>query len=96
MLAGKWYNAPQIHAFNRGLGHVPIIDPHPRGGEKISLTPAQAQQFKERTSAERVNRRLKERYGGRWVRVRGVDKVGSLLAFGLLALTVAALFARLY
>lgn len=89
------YDAPQIHAFSRGLGHVPIIDPHPRGGEKIPLAPAQAQRFKERTAAERVNSRLKERYGGRWVRVRGADKVGSHLAFGLLALTVAALFARL-
>ena len=89
------YDAPQIHAFSRGLGHVPIIDPHPRGGEKIPLAPAQAQRFKERTAAGRVNSRLKERYGGRWVRVRGADKVGSHLAFGLLALTVAALFARL-
>ena len=77
MLTGNWYDAPQIHAFSRGLGHVPIIDPHPRGGEKLPLAPAQAQRFKERTSAERVNRRLKERYGGRWVRVRGADKVGE-------------------
>ena len=74
---------------------MPIIDPHPRGGDKIPLAPAQAQRFKERTAAERVNRRLKERYGGRWVRVRGAGKVGSHLAFGLLALTVAALLARL-
>lgn len=89
------YDAPPIHAFSRGLGHVPIIDPHPRGGEKIPLAPAEAQRFQERTAAERVNSRLKERYGGRWVRVRGVEKVGSHLAFGLLALTVAALLARL-
>lgn len=89
------YDAPQIHTFSRGLGHVPIIDPHPRGGEKIPLAPAQAQRFKERTAAERVNSRLKERYGGRWVRVRGASKVRSHLAFGLLALTVGALFARL-
>jgi hypothetical protein len=89
------YDAPQIHAFSRALGHVPIIDPNPRRGEKIPLAPAQAQRFKERTAAERVNSRLKERYGGRWVRVRGASKVGSHLAFGLLALTVSALFARL-
>jgi hypothetical protein len=89
------YDAPPIHAFSRGLGHVPIIDPNPRRGEKIPLTPAQAQRFKERTAAERVNSRLKERYGGRWVRVRGASKVGCHLAFGLLALTVNALFARL-
>ena len=28
------YDAPQIHAFSRHLGHVPIIDPNPRGGRK--------------------------------------------------------------
>jgi hypothetical protein len=89
------YDAPQIHAFSRGLGHVPIIDPNPRRGEKIPLAPAQAQRFQERSAAERVNSRLKERYGGRWVRVRGAAKVGCHLAFGLLALTVSALLARL-
>ena len=89
------YDAPQIHAFSRALGHVPIIDPNPRRGEKIPLAPAEAQRFKERTAAERVNSRLKERYGGRWVRGRGASKVGCHLAFGLLALTVSALFARI-
>ena len=89
------YDAPQIHAFSRSLGHVPIIDPNPRRGAKIPLAPAEAQRFKERTAAERVNSRLKERYGGRWVRVRGASKVSCHLAFGLLALTVSALFARL-
>jgi len=69
--------------------------PIQRRGEKIPLAPAQAQRFKERSAAERVNSRLKERYGGRWVRVRGAGKVGCHLAFGLLALTVSALFARL-
>ena len=65
------YDAPQIHAFSRALGHVPIIDPNPRGGKKLPLAPAEAQRFKERSASERVNSLLKERYGGRWVRVRG-------------------------
>ena len=89
------YDAPQIHAFSRRLGHVPIIDPHPRGGEKIPLAPAQAQRFKERSASERVNSLLKERHGGRWVRVRGASKVMCHLMFGLVALTASALFARL-
>ncbi len=38
---------------------------------------------------------LKERYGGRWVRVRGAAKVMCHLMFGLVALTATALFARL-
>jgi hypothetical protein len=81
------YDAPQIHAYSRRLGHVPIIDPNPRRGEKIPLAPAQAQRFKERSAAERVNSRLKERYGGRFVRVRGVKKVMAHLMFGLIALS---------
>ncbi len=89
------YDAPPIHAFSRALGHVPIIDPHPRGGEKLPLAPAQAQRFKERSASERVNSLLKERYGGRWVRVRGAAKVMCHLMFGLVALTATALFARL-
>ena len=89
------YDAPQIAAFSRALGHVPIIDPNPRGGEKIPLAPAEAQRFNQRSSSERVNSRLKERYGGRWVRVRGAAKVMCHLMFGLVALTATALFARL-
>ena len=89
------YDAPQIHAFSAQLGHGPIIDPNPRRGEKIPLAPAQAQRFKERSAAERVNRLLKERYGGRGVRVRGAAKVMCHLMFGLVALTATALFARL-
>jgi Transposase DDE domain/Transposase domain (DUF772) len=89
------YDAPQIHAFCAHLGHVPIIDPNPRRGEKIPLAPAQKQRFKERSAAERVNSLLKERYGGRWVRVRGAAKVMCHLMFGLVALTATALFARL-
>ena len=89
------YAAPQIHTFSRALGHVPIIDPNPRGGEKRPLAPAAARRFKERSASERVNSLLKERYGGRWVRVRGARKVMCHLMFGLVALTATALFARL-
>lgn len=66
-----------------------------RRGEKIPLAPAQRQRFKERSAAERVNSLLKERYGGRWVRVRGAAKVMCHLMFGVVALTATALFARL-
>ena len=89
------YDAPQIAAFSRRLGHVPIIDPNPRRGDKPPLAPAEARRFKERSASERVNNLLKERYGGNWVRVRGPKKVMCHLMFGLLALTATALFARL-
>jgi len=88
-------DAPQIYAFSHSLGHVPIIDPNPRGGDKIPFAPAQARRFQERSASERVNSLLKERYGGRWVRVRGAAKVMCHLMFGLVALTASALFARL-
>lgn len=86
------YDAPQIHAYSRRLGHVPIIDPNPRRGEKIPLAPAQAQRFKQRSSSERVNSLLKERYGGRFVRVRGVKKVMAHLMFGLIVLSAMQLY----
>ena len=89
------YDAPQIRAFSRSLGHVPVIDPHPRGGDKLPLAPAEALRFKERSAAERVNSLLKECNGGPWVRVRGAVKMMCHRLFGLLALTATALFARL-
>ena len=89
------YDAHEIRAVSLRLGHVPIIDQNPRSGEKIAFAPAQAQRFKQRSASERVNSLLKERYGGRWVRVRGAAKVMCHLMFGLVALTARALFARL-
>lgn len=86
------YDAPQIHEFSRRLGHVPIIDPNPRRGVKLPLAPAQAQRFRQRSAAERVNSLLKERYGGRFVRVRGVKKVMAHLMFGLIALCAMQLY----
>jgi len=41
-----------------------------------------------RSTAERVNARLKDEFGGRMVRVRGDKKVMAHLMFGLIALTV--------
>lgn len=89
------YDAPQIRAFSRQLGHVPIIAANPRGSGIVrEMAPAEAARFHERSASERVNSRLKERYGGRWVRVRGAVKVMCHLMFGLIALTAQALFAR--
>ena len=86
------YDAPQIHQFSRQLGHVPLIDPNPRRGVKIPLAPAPAQRFQQRSASERVNSLLKERYGGRFVRVRGAKKVMAHLMFGVIALTAMQLY----
>ena len=82
--------------------HVAIIDTHPRrDAEKKAelkreplarrsigqITP-QAWRNRERSTVEQVNRRLKDEFGGRHVRVRLHAKVLCHLMFGMLALTV--------
>lgn len=81
------YCSEELRAHSRSLGHVPLIDHNPRGGEKQPFAPPEAQRYKERSQAERTNGRLKDEFGGTTVRVRGHDKVMSHLMFGLLALT---------
>jgi hypothetical protein len=49
----------------------------------IPLAPHEAASYKERTVAERFNSRLKEEFGGGDVMVRGAEKVGRHLMFGV-------------
>ena len=51
------------------------------------MDPHQAVRFRERTGVERVFSRLKEEFGGEFVRVRGCAKVMAHLMFGMLALS---------
>jgi transposase len=51
------------------------------------LSWAEADRYRERTMVERVYSRLKDEFGGRYVRVRGASKVMAHLMFGVLALT---------
>jgi hypothetical protein len=87
------YDAPAIHAFSRGLGHEPIIDPAGRGKqtEPVPLAPARAVRYRERTAAERVNSDLLDNHGGRTVRVRGAVKVAAHLLLGLVVVAVKGL-----
>jgi hypothetical protein len=96
------YDAPEIKAKSLALGHVPIIDPHPRsvpGGKQAIAVEARGRQaagyalaedvrYNQRSAAERVNGGLKDDFGGRYVRVRGHAKVLCHLMFGILALTI--------
>jgi hypothetical protein len=86
------YDAPQIDAFARHLGHVPLIDSNPRGGAKREFAPAEKLRFGERSTVERVNSNLLENFGGAFVRVRGALKVMCHLMFAILALTAVQLF----
>jgi hypothetical protein len=94
------YDAQSIHEHIRGLGHIPIIDAHPRrdASQKAELQAEAKRQkllnfnyaedvrYRERTTVERVNARLKDEFGGRTIRVRGNAKVMCHLMFGIVAL----------
>jgi len=95
------YDVPQIHDMSRQLGHIPLIDVHPRRDKalkdeltaekkrcrRVGHKTAEAIRYNERGTVERVNARLKDEFGGRVVRVRGHAKVMCHLMFGILALT---------
>lgn len=82
------YCIAELRAHCKDLGHVPLIDHNPRGGEKIEFDPCDAVRYNERTVAERMNARLKDEFGGNHIWVKGNTKVMSHLMFGLLVLTV--------
>lgn len=89
-----------IHTHSRSLGHIPIIDVHPRRDQALKLElqteekrakllgyrSAEDMRYRERTTVERVNARLKDEFGGRTIRVRGHAKVMCHLMFGIVAL----------
>ena len=95
------YDVPQILAMSRELGHIPLIDAHPRRDQalknelaaekkrcrRVGHKTAETLRYNERSTVERVNARLKDEFGGRVVRVRGHAKVMCHLMFGILALT---------
>ena len=94
------YDARLIHEHSRGLGHIPIIDAHPRRDQTqkaelqaeekrrkvLNYTCAENVRYWECTTVERVNARLKDEFGGRMIRVRGNAKVMCHLMFGIVAL----------
>lgn len=80
------YVSGQIRENSAQLGHVPII-PRRKNEKQPPLAPHEAWRFRERTTVERVYARLKDEFGGRFVRVRGWAKVMAHLMFGILALT---------
>ncbi len=96
------YDAQAILDHISAAGRVPVVMPHPRRGTKKpsalpkvfpptptpELCPAKQERFRERTSGERVNARLKDEFGGRHLRVRGPVKAMMHLMCGVIALTV--------
>ena len=94
------YDVEAIREHSYSLGHKPLIDKNPRRNKKlaeelkaeakrqkhINWEPPEKVRYKERTTAERANARLKDEFGGRTVRVRGYAKVTCHLMFGVLVL----------
>ncbi len=93
------YDAPEIKAHSRALGHVPIVEPHPRTADgkaaqkaeakarkTIGLRPAEHIRYQQRAAAERVNANLKDNFAGRLIRLRGPDKVTCHLMFSITAI----------
>ncbi len=90
------YCSGVIRAVSRPAGHVPLIDHHARRGEKIAISPHEAQRYQARSQAERVNSLLKDHHGGRQVRVRGASKVYEHLMFGILVIAAEQLLRLLH
>lgn len=88
-LMDRGYESTHMEAHSRSLGHVPIIDRQQRAGSaQPPMAPHQRARFAARTTVERVYARVKDEFGGRYLRVRGHAKVMAHLMFGVLALTV--------
>jgi hypothetical protein len=80
------YDAKRINETSRRFGHVPIIDKNGRGKEVTPMAPHEAERYKERSSVERANGRLKEDFGANNVMVKGHSKVTEHLMFGVIVL----------
>lgn len=100
------YEAATIIEHSQSRGRVAVVDinfrantdlkaEHPAEAERralIHLPDPDTAIYNFRTMAERINARLKDEFGARFVRVRGARKVRCHLMFGVLALTVDQIF----
>jgi hypothetical protein len=95
------YDAAKIAEHSRALGHMPVIDINfrrdtngkaERNAEArrlafINMPDTEDVLYNFRTMVERINARLKDEFGARFLRVRGAAKARCHLMFGMLALT---------
>ncbi len=102
------YDAGAIANQSKALGHVALIDRNFSGQHEakaecaeevarmklIAMPDPDDRLYDFRTMVERVNGRLKDEFGGRFVRVRGAIKVKCHRMFGILALAVDQIFRR--
>ncbi len=94
------YDVPYIITHSYSIGHVPLVDRNPRRDKAladnlkaecrrhkvINWESPEKVRYKERSTVERANARLKDEFGGRKVMVQGHVKVMCHLMFGVLTL----------
>ena len=105
------YDAVEIRTHSESLGHVPIIASNPRRSVErrqelrseaaarraIGYTFPEDQRYRERSTAERVNARLKDEFGGRHLRVRARPRtIESDIVEFLIERLAASWWARLF
>ena len=83
------YDSKIIRDYSASKGRVALIDFNHRGpNDTRSFKKHEAERYKARSGAERVNSQLKDNFGGSLIRVKGHAKIMCHLMFGLLALTI--------
>ena len=83
------YDSKIIRDYSASKGRVALIDFNHRGPKDTrSFEKHEAERYKARRGAERVNSQLKDNFGGALIRVKGHAKIMCHLMFGLLALTI--------
>jgi len=83
------YDSKIIRDYSVSKGRVALIDYNHRSPKDIrAFLPHEAERYKARSGAERVNSQLKDNFGGALIRVKGHAKIMCHLMFGLLALTI--------
>ena len=94
------YDVEAIREHSKALGHVPLIDTNPRRNKDqkaeikaeakarktLNFETPEDRRYKERSTAERANARLKDEFGASKLKVRGGIKVTCHLFFGVLVL----------
>ena len=85
------YCSENLREYSREQGHVPLIDHNARRGEKKEFLDFEAERYKARSGSERSNRRMKDEFGARSIRVKGHVKVACHLMIGIVCLAADAL-----
>ena len=88
-LTDAGYHSEQIQAYCESPEHVVLIpDVERQNKPAVPMAPAARQRYQMRTRIERLTARLKDKFGGNHIRVRGHRKVTAHLLLGVLMLAV--------